>query len=618
MASVRSLQKSLPSLGRFWYHFSPYIRNQSVWLVSCAIALLADVILRLLEPWPLKFVFDHVLIKSSDDRLATIPVINTLDSLTLLTLSAIGVVAITGLRSLASYWSTVGLALVSSRVLMEVRDRLYRHLQCLSLSYYAQARSGDLLVRISTDTTKLQEIILTAVLPLVVSILTLFGMVGVMFWLDRDLTLLALITFPFFWLAATHLSDRIQDSSRKQRQREGEVAATLAESIGAIKLVQALSLQDAFAGIFSNQNKKSLKENVKTQKLAANLERTVDVVIAIGTAIVLWHGARLVLRDALTLGDVLVFLTYLKNAFKPVQNFAKYTGRLSKAAASAERVIDILEEQPDVRNSPDAIHAPSFKGAVRFDRVSFAYESGQDLLKEIDLEVKPGQQVALVGPSGSGKSTLLSLILRLYDPIAGRVIVDGRDIREYTIESLRPQISVVLQDSILFAATVWENIAYGVPNATRQDIEKAVRLANAHEFVEALPKGYDTILGERGSTLSGGQRQRLAIARAAIRKTPILILDEPTTGLDKKNEQEVIEALERVAQNRTTFLITHDLNVATRADLILYMEHGQVLEQGTHSKLMQLQGRYAALYQMQSAVRGTDEELEAISGGRGH
>jgi ATP-binding cassette subfamily B protein len=618
MASARSLQKSIPSLGRFWYHFWPYIRNQSVWLISCAIALLADVILRLLEPWPLKFVFDHVLIKSSDDRLAAIPFVNTLDPLTLLTLSAIGVVAITGLRSLASYWSTVGLALVSSRVLMEVRDRLYRHLQCLSLAYYSKARSGDLLVRISTDTSRLQEVILTAILPLVVSILTLFGMVGVMFWLDRDLTLLALITFPFFWLAATRLSDRIKDSSRKQRKQEGEVAATLAESIGAIKLVQALSLQDAFAGIFSNQNKKSLKESVKTQKLAANLERTVDVVIAIGTALVLWYGARLVLRDALTPGDVLVFLTYLKNAFKPVQNFAKYTGRLSKAAASAERVIDILEEQPDVYNSPDAIQAPPFKGAVRFERLSFAYEPGQDLLKEINLEVQPGQQVALVGPSGSGKSTLLSLILRLYDPIAGRVIIDGRDIREYTIESLRPQISVVLQDSILFAATVWENIAYGVPNATRQDIEKAVRLANAHEFVEALPQGYDTILGERGSTLSGGQRQRLAIARAAIRKTPILILDEPTTGLDKKNEQEVIEALERVAQNRTTFIITHDLNVATRADLILYMEHGQVLEQGTHSELMQLQGPYAALYQMQSAVRGTDDEVEVISGGRGH
>ncbi len=618
MASVRSLQKSIPSLGRFWYHLWPYLRNQWVWLVSCAIALLADVILRLLEPWPLKFVFDHVLIDSSDDRLAAIPFLNTLDPLTLLTLSAFGVVAITGLRALASYWSTVGLALVSSRVLMDVRDRLYGHLQCLSLSYHTKARSGDLLVRISTDTSRLQEIILTAILPLVVSILTLFGMVGVMFWLDRDLTLLSLITFPFFWFAATRLSKRIKESSRQQRQREGEVAAILAESIGAIKLVQALSLQDAFAGIFSNQNKKSLKESVKTQKLAANLERTVDVVIAIGTAIVLWYGVRLVLRDALTPGDVLVFLTYLKNAFKPVQNFAKYTGRLSKAAASAERVIDILEEKPDVCNSPDAIQAPPFKGVVRFERVSFAYEPEQDLLKEINLEVQPGQQVALVGPSGSGKSTLVSLLLRLYDPIAGRVIIDGCDIRDYAIASLRTQISVVLQDSILFAATVWENIAYGVPNATREDIEKAVRLANAHEFVEALPQGYDTILGERGSTLSGGQRQRLAIARAAIRKTPILILDEPTTGLDKKNEQEVIEALERVAQNRTTFIITHDLNVATRADLILYMEHGQVLEQGTHSELMQLQGRYAALYQIQSALRGTDEEVEMISGGREH
>lgn len=603
MAGTRSLKKAIPSLGRLVRHFSPYLHQQRLLLIGSVFALLADVVLRLLEPWPLKFVFDHVLIDAPDDRLSHIPIINTLDPITLLTLSAVGVVAITGLRALASYCSTVGLAVVGSRVLTQVRDQLYRHLQGLSLSYHTKARGGDLLVRISTDTTRLQEIMLTAVMPLLVSILTLVGMIGVMFWIDARLTLLALITFPFFWVTATRLSDRIRDSSRKQRQREGEVAATIAESIGAIKLIQALSLQDAFANVFSHQNKKSLKESVKTQKLSANLERTVDFVIAIGTAIVLWYGARLALRDALTPGDVLVFLTYLKNAFKPVQNFAKYTGRLSKAAASGERVLDILEEKPEVCDLPGAIAAPPFRGAVKFDRVSFAYESGQDLLKDIELEVQPGQQVALVGPSGSGKSTLVSLLLRLYDPIAGRVMIDGRDIRDYTLESLRPQISVVMQDSLLFAASVWENITYGVADATREDVEKAVRLANAHEFVAALPQGYDTILGERGATLSGGQRQRLAIARAAIRKTPILILDEPTTGLDKKNEQAVITALESVAQNRTTFLITHDLHIATRADLILYMESGQALEQGTHSELMRLNGRYAALYQMQSAVR---------------
>ena len=388
----------------------------------------------------------------------------------------------------------------------------------------------------------------------------------------------------------------------------GEVAAIAAEGIGSIKVVQALSLQESFAQVFSKHNQKSLKKGVQTKRLAANLQRTVDLVAAIGTALVLWHGSRLVLQNVLSAGDVLVFLTYLKSAFRPVQNFAKYTGRLAQAAASGDRILDILDKTPDVQDLPGAVSAPIFQGAVCLDRVSFAYEPGHTLLQAIQLEVQPGQQVALVGASGSGKSTLVSLLLRLYDPTSGRVMIDGRDIREYTLASLRPQISVVLQDSLLFAATVWENIAYGAPDATQQDIQTAARLANAHEFIQALPQGYDTILGERGATLSGGQRQRLAIARAAIRNAPILILDEPTTGLDKQNERMVMAALKQLSQHRTTFLITHNLDMATHADVILYLEEGQVLEQGTHSELMQLNGRYAALYQIQTAMRDHDSD----------
>ncbi|HEY9734703.1 MAG TPA: ABC transporter ATP-binding protein [Trichocoleus sp.] len=595
--------QSVPGLWRVVRAFWPYIQQQQGLLTLSGVALLADVGLRVLEPWPLKVIFDYVLIPARRSEPAPLPALVNFDPTLLLTAAAVSVIVITGLRSVATYWNTVSLAIVGSRVMTQVRNQLYCHLQQLSLGYHSKARSGDLIVRVSGDASRLQEILITAALPLVVSILTLIGMVGVMFWLDWRLTLLSLVTFPLFWLAATRLSRRIRSASLQQRQQEGAVAATAAESLAAIKLVQALSLETAFATVFARQNQRSLEQSVETKRLAAHLERTVDAVIAVGTALVLWYGARLVIQDALSPGDVLVFLTYLKNAFKPVQNFAKYTGRLAKAAASGERILNVLEQQPEVCDRTHAQPAPILAGAVRLENLRFAYEPGHEVLKGITLAVQPGQQVAVVGPSGSGKSTLMNLLLRLYEPTAGGVLIDGCDIRDYTLESLRPQISVVLQDSLLFAASIRENIAYGIAGVSDEEIEAAARLANAHEFITALPHGYGTVVGERGATLSGGQRQRLAIARAAIRRTPILVLDEPTTGLDSANEQAVIDALRKLAQGRTTFLITHDLSLAAQADQIFYLEQGQVLEQGSHCELLRLNGAYAALFRMQSALR---------------
>ena len=601
MKQSTSISQTVPGLWRVVCAFWPYVQQQWSLLLVSGIALIAEVGLRILEPWPLKIVFDYVLIPGTET--AVLLGQTNLDPVILLTVAALSIVGVTGLRAIAGYWSTVSLAILGSRVMAQVRNQLYRHLQRLSLDYHSKARSGDLIVRVSSDANRLQEILLTAALPLVVSVLTLVGMIGVMVWLDFKLTLLSLVTFPLFGLAATRLSRRIRSASLQQRQREGAVAATAAESLAAIKLVQALSLEDAFADVFDQQNRSSLAESVETKRLAANLERTVDVLIAFGTASVLWYGARLVIQDALSPGDVLVFLTYLKNAYKPVRNFAKYTGRLSKAAASGERILNVLEQKPDVCDRTNAVPAPIFKGAVQLNDLSFAYTLDQKTLNGINLSVQPGEQIALVGPSGSGKSTLMSLLLRLYDPTEGQLKIDGHDIRDYTLESLRPQISVVLQDSLLFAATIRENIAYGIASASDEEIEAAARLANAHEFIMDLPDGYNTVVGERGSTLSGGQRQRVAIARAAIRHTPILILDEPTSGLDNASEQAVAEALRRLAQKRTTFLITHDLHLATPADQILYMEQGQVVEQGTHSELMRKNGPYATLFRMQAVVQ---------------
>ncbi len=599
MGRPKSLEKSLPIIWRVIRYFSPYLRNQRDLLLGSIFALIAEVGFRLLEPWPIKYVFDYII--APDNKAKNYDFIRSYvqDPVLLLTICAIALVSFTGLRAMASYFNTVGFALVGNRVTTQIRDKLYRHLQYLSLAFHTKARAGDLAFRLIGDVGTLRDVAVTALIPLLASVMIILGMVLVMFWMSWSLTLLALIIAPLFWLRTITLNRRIHQVARKQRERQGAMAATAAESISAIKVIHALSLHETFAKIFSSQNKRELKQSVKATRLAASLERSVDVLVAVGTAIALWYGARLVLRNELSAGDIIVFLTYLRSAFKPVRDFAKYTTRLAKAAASGERVLDILEQTPDIRDLPGAVVAHAFRGEVQFEGVSFAYEPEMYVLNGIDFRIHPGCLVAIVGPSGIGKSTLVSLILRLYDPTEGRITIDGHDIREYTVESLRSQISVVLQDNILFAASVRDNIAYGTAAPEDNDIVSSAVLANADEFIKRLPKGYDTVLGERGETLSHGQRQRIAIARAAIRKSPLLVLDEPTTALDEENERAVIEAIERVRQGCTTFIVTHDLHYAASADLIIYLQDGRISEIGTPVELIQAKGRYAMLYKLQ-------------------
>lgn len=598
---ANDLNKALPGLRKTIARFWPYIRRERTLLLGAFGALFAQVGLRLLEPWPLKFILDRVIVQTPTEG-SGVPFLDALSPYDLLAVVAGGLVVVVGLRAASEYASTIGFALIGNRVLTQVRSDLYAHLQKLPLAYHTKAKGGDLTVRMISDVGMLKEVAVTAFLPMLGNVFILVGMLGVMFWLNWQLALLSLAAFPLFWFFSTRQSRRIREVSRKQRKREGAMAATVSESIGAIKVVQALSLERVFSGAFASQNQKSLKEGVKAKRLAAGLERTVDVLIALSTALVLYFGARLVIGGALTPGDLVVFTTYLKSAFKPMRDFAKYTGRLAKASAAGERIIDILDAEPTIRDEPGSQPAPAFRGALRFEGLSFEYEPGHKVLDGFDLSVRPGERVAIVGASGGGKSTLASLVPRLYDPTAGRVTIDGRDIRGYTLESLRQQISVVLQDNLLFGASVYDNIAYGAPDATPEEVEAAAKLAGAHGFITALPEGYDTVLGERGATLSGGQRQRVAVARAALRRAPILILDEPTVGLDEENERLVVAALDRLSKQQTTLLITHDLSFAARADRVAYVEAGRVLEVGTHDELMRRGGRYAALYALQQSA----------------
>ena len=611
-----TLARALPGLKRVVLRFAPYLRAHRPLLAGATIALIGSTLMRLLEPWPLKFVIDRVVPSSvAGSGGSGIAAVDALDPMLLLALCAAGVVIIIGLRALFQYLATIGFALVGSRVLTEVRTNLFRHLQGLSLGFHSRAKTGDLTMRLIGDVGMLKETAVTAALPLAANVLVLVGMVSVMLVLDWQLALIALLPLPLLWLGSIRIGRKIQDVSRKQRRLEGDMAATASEAMAGVHTVQALSIEDRAAASFTGANRRSLKDGVKAKRLAAGLERMVDLLVAIATALVLYFGALQVIRGRITPGDLIVFLTYLKATFRPMRSYAKYTGRLAKASAAGERVVELLDEVPDIRDAPDARPAPPLRGDIAVENVTFAYGDNLPALQGLSLEVAAGTSVALTGPSGAGKSSLAGLLLRLHDPGDGRILFDGTDIRGFTLASLRAQVSLVPQETLLFRATLAENIALGAGrDVSPAEIEQAARDANAHDFIAALPDGYATEVAERGATLSAGQRQRIAIARAMLRASPIIVLDEPTTGLDGANRAAVTEAIWRLAQGRTTFLITHDLAEAARADRILFLEGGRIREDGDHAGLIASGGRYARLWHTRSHHPETEARRDAVPG----
>ena len=583
---------------RLAVHLRESLRRERITLIVAAGALLAEVGLRALEPWPLKLIFDHLLPGSRSGGRSWVPDL-PLQQLALS--AAIALLLIVAFRAVSGYVQTVALALSANRVLTSLRAALFRRLQLLPLSFHTKARAGDLTIRLTNDVGMLQDVAITAALPLLADAVMLVGMLGVMFWLQSTLTSLALIPLPFFLMRWRRTHRDIRDVSRMQRKREGAIAASVAESFSAIRTVQALALEEVLGRAFTKQNARSADQGVRAKRLAAGLERSVDILIAVSTGVLLWQGTLRVMRGTMSAGELVIFISYLKAAFKPLQSFATYTGRLGKASAAAERVLEVLDHAGERADRADAIVAPTFRGAIEFRGVSFSYGDGHDVLTNASFSIPAGQLVAVVGGSGAGKSTIASLLIRLYEQHAGAVCVDGIDVRDVTLASLRAQVGIVLQDTVLFAGTIRDNLTLGAGAVSDSMLDMALRVASADAFVRAMPKGLDTPVGERGVTLSNGQRQRLAIARAVLRATPMLILDEPTAGLDDENERVVSDAILRLTKGRTTLLITHALHLAAQADTVLVVGNGGIVEQGSPAELLRTGGAFAAWYREHAA-----------------
>jgi len=565
------------------------------------LGVIGEGVANLLEPWPLKLVLDDVL-RGRESHAGVMRWIQGMvgtDKLAMLKFACAAVVVIALLDAICTYAEKYFTTSVGQWIGYDLRGRIYAHVQKLSLAFHDQKRIGDLISRVTNDIDAIQSFITTGLLTALVNIITLLGMIVVMSYLNWKFTLIALSVAPVLFFVVFTYTRRIKKAAREVRKKEGEITSVVEEVLSSIRVVKAFAREDYEVRRLEEESLEGVEIALRARSLKAKLTPIVGLIVAVGTCLVLWFGARLVMSGGLSAGSLVVFILYLGKMYKPMQELSKMTDTYSKAAVGYERIREVLETDKEIKDVRGAIRAPSFKGKIEFDQVSFAYDPETPILKGVSFKIEPGQVAAVVGPTGAGKTSIISLIPRFYDPVSGVVKIDGTDIRRYKQQSLRQQISFVLQETMLFHSTVWQNIAYGKPEASRQEIIAAAELANATEFIDKLPDGYDTVLGERGMTLSGGQRQRIAIARAVIRNTPILVLDEPTSGLDSSSEKLVFEALDRLMKNKTTIVIAHRLSTIRNADVIFVIDDGCIVESGRHEELMKQGGLYADLHNLQ-------------------
>jgi ABC-type multidrug transport system fused ATPase/permease subunit len=544
-----------------------------------------QVITKLAEPWPLGWLVDNALTGPPQGS----------DSIHRELVIAVGSLAfIVAIGAFFDYWSTRLLSSAGLHVANDMRGRAFTHLHRMSLGYHKRHQVGDLTARVTADVDYTQDMLVQVLANLFPNLLLVIGMFVVMLTVDPFLTLLSLMTTPLLALSIHRSRRNLRQASRRVRKADGAVASLATESLGAIGLVQAFTLERYQSGHFEELTGDSLTAGVEAVRLQARFAPMVDAAGLLSTLIVLWVGATKVANGEMKLGVLLIFLTYVGSLYKPVKALSKLTMIFTKGMAAAERIEEVLSAEPDIKDRRDAIVAPTFKGHVRFDEVTFSY-GREPVLWAVSFDIHAGQTVALVGPTGAGKSTLAALIPRLIDPISGHVRIDERDIRDYTVASVRSQISMVLQDTVLLRGTIRDNIACGRPGASWSAVERAAKLALVDEFSDRLPDGLDTRVAERGVDLSGGQRQRIAIARAILRDAPILILDEPTSALDTESEELIVTALDNLPRSRTMLIIAHRLSTVRRADRIVVLDGGAVVEEGVHDDLISRGGLYSRL-----------------------
>jgi ABC-type multidrug transport system fused ATPase/permease subunit len=577
------------------------LRPYHGWLVIVLIAMLVEIAMSLAAPWPLKLVLDDALGKHQLPEWAAWAHEYGIGrhALGVALFAGIATLVIAVFGAIATYIDNYYTTSIGQWVANDLRIRIYSHLHRLSLAYYDTAKTGTLMSTITTDVSTVQSFASSSTLGIVVDLVTIVFMLGLMFWLDWDFTLIAVGVTPFLLMFVMRFKKAVKEVTKTVRVKQSEVVAVVQEGLGQVRAIKAFGRQELEIVHMQAASHATVEAALKARQVKSLLSPVVSIVVAACTAVVLWKGTALIVAGTMTAGALTVYLAYLTKFFKPVKDLASMTSAIAQTTVALERIQKILSADDVIHERPDAVEPGPARGEITFEHVAFGYGEDAPVLTDVSFTIKPGQIVGVVGPTGSGKSTVVSLIPRFYDPLGGRVLIDGVDIATMKLAALRNLIGFVLQETVLFRGTIKENIAYGHPGATDEQIVAAAKLANADEFISRMPHGYDTVVGERGDTLSGGQRQRIGIARAVIRNSPIMILDEPTAALDTESEKLVIEGLERLMKGRTVVMIAHRLSTLRDADKIIVLKGGVVAEEGTNDELIAMGGVYAELHRIQ-------------------